>query len=152
MTNKENPTHHEIMDMIASVLRKKGFSLYHVEKDEWEPMKNVTIVPNDMELFQKVISERWYLGSVPDKKKIIIDVVGCLHNGTNFIRNFTIVIEVSCSSDIRKEIIKLMTAPSKWKVVVTKDIEGELEGIPVIHFSKFERFLNDLLQRVNIKK
>jgi len=154
MTNEEYKgriTHDDMVDLIICTLRMRGFSLYTIEKDKWEPMKNVEITPNDKELFQKVITDRWYFGEVSDREKIRIDVIGCLHNGTGFLRDYSIAIEVSCSSDLRNEIIKLKSVPSKWKAVVTKDIEGELEGIPVIHFSKFERFLDGII-KPNVQK
>ena len=109
-------------------------------------MKNVTIVPDEQKI-RKIIDERWYLGSEPNRQKLIIDVLGCLHDNTKFDYGKIIAVEVSLSSDIKDEILKLKNVPTKWKVVVTENITGELEGIPVIAINRFEEFIRSILRK-----
>lgn len=134
-----------MMNEVSKILRGNNFSIYEIKKKSWEPMKNVAIVP-DKQKIKKIIDERWYLGSEPNNKKLIIDVLGCLHDNTKFDYDKTIAVEVSFSSDIKNEILKLKNIPTKWKVVVTENISGELEGIPVIAIGGFREFVQAMLK------
>jgi hypothetical protein len=48
--------------------------------------------------------------------------------------NYSIVIEVSDSSDVKKEAKKLQKIPAHHRLIVTppNGIEGEIEGIPIV--------------------
>jgi len=117
MIDKNNQTHLNMMDEVSRILRKNNFSIYEIGQKGWEPMKNVSIIPDEQKI-QKIINERWYLGSEPNNPKLIIDVLGCLHDGSKFDYDKIIAVEVSFSSDIKKEILKLKKILTKWKVVV----------------------------------
>lgn len=108
------------------------------------------IVPFDKEMLQRVLENRWLFGEAKGEPKLVIDVLGCKRFSDGRLDyDFSIAVEVSVSSDVKSEVEKLMKVPTKIKIVVTEDLEGQLEGIPIVPFSKFEKALDKILGQTN---
>jgi len=138
--------HDEIVDKVAASLERRGFGISDFEHENWQPMKNVTIIPFDKKMLQYVLEHRWLLGEAKHEPKLIVDVLGCKRFSDGRLNyESSIAIEVSVSSDVKSEVEKLIKVPTKTKIVVTDDLEGQLEGIPIVPFSKFEKALDKIL-------
>jgi hypothetical protein len=138
--------HDKIVDKVAAALEKRGFGISNFEHANWQPMINVTVIPFDMKMLQYVLEHRWLLGEAKHEPKLNVDVLGCKRfpNG-RLDYGSSVAVEVSVSSDVKSEVEKLMKIPTKTKIVVTDDLEGELEGIPIVSFSKLEKSLDKIL-------
>jgi hypothetical protein len=109
-------------------------------------MINVTIVPFDKKMLQYVLKHRWLLGEAKHEPKLNIDVLGCKRFPDGRLDyDSSIAVEISVSSDVKSEVEKLMKVPTKTKIVVTDDLEGKLEGVPIVPFSKLEKALDEIL-------
>jgi len=138
--------HDEIVDVVAVSLERRGFGISNFEHASWQPMINVTIVPFDKKMLQYVLEHRWLLGEAKHEPKLNIDVLGCKRFPDGRLDyDSSIAVEISVSSDVKSEVEKLMKVPTKTKIVVTDDLEGQLEGVPIVPFSKLEKALDEIL-------
>ena len=138
--------HDEIVDKVAASLERRGFGISNFEHTNWQPMINVTIVPFNKTMLRYVLKNRWLLGKAKHESKLNVDLLGCKRSPDGRLDyNSSIAIEVSVSSDVKSEVEKLMKVPTKTKIVVTDDLEGQLKGVPVVPFSKLEKALDKIL-------
>lgn len=138
--------HDEILEAVAASLERRGFGISNFEHANWQPMMNVTIVPFDKEMLRYVLENRWLLGKAKHESKLNVDVLGCKRSPDGRLDyDSSIAVEVSVSSDVKSEVEKLMKVPTKTKIVVTDDLEGQLEGVPIIPFSKLEKGFDKIL-------
>jgi len=140
--------HASMVSELVGILERKGFGLrggvFNGDKHRWGPSTDATVVANNREALNRLLQRDKYTPSAYKGEKLRIDIIGGLYTDRRFDSGKSIAIEVSISSDIKTEVRKLRKVPSKWKVIVTEDTDGELDGIRVVSLQKFESFLEEL--------
>lgn len=121
-----------------------GWLYDKLENNGFLVRKKLRFVPNNELVFREAVLYgeinsylRIGLGG-GEESKIEPDIIGCLRKRNRPRPEFSIAVELSLTSDLKEEVQVLRQIPAKWKIVVTKDIKGELDGIHVREISEFE--------------
>lgn len=132
-------THSEIVKQVAKLLWENDF---YVRTQRSIPIETT----KGLEVYHALTQKKPEWTAIVDVLglKMRTDGIGPLVRGTNGKRlhmlGETVAVEVSMSSDVKKEVNKLRKLPIKLRLVVTADsrMRGELAGIPIVPYERLD--------------